>query len=122
MGSVTFGTVSANTPVRSDPSTIGTHTRTPSDRPAITGRCSTNARPAIVDATASLDGSSECDERPGNGSNIVCAKSMRYTTTSDALISVAILTTTSGTDAGSAPSAIRIARPRFTPATARPYR
>ena len=58
LGASSLGRVRANTPVRSEPSQIGAHMRIPSGRSAVTTSWVKKARPAIVDATFSLFGSS----------------------------------------------------------------
>src|SRR5579884_1563563 len=115
-------TVTAKTPVRSEPSTIGTQIRTPSARSTDAGTWSTNARPAIVVATTWLVGTSAWVLRSGSGSSVVCAKSARYTTTSVAPSPPATLRTMSGIEAGSDAWADRSALPKSNGVTIGCYR
>jgi len=69
--SLDVGTVKANTPVRSDPSKMGTQIRVPSTRSAVAVCWSTNARPAMLAATASLGGNPCAARLSGTGSRLV---------------------------------------------------
>ena len=69
-------TVTASTPVRTECSYTGTHTRTAPSRSAVTTSPVWNARPARVAATDSSTGTS-IEEPSTSGWRISCSKSIR---------------------------------------------